>query len=192
MNQIILASTSPRRKELLEKFEIPFEIRASNIEEKIYPGETPEQIAMALAFEKAIDVYKNSSENDIIIAADTIVVKDKILGKPKNFEDAYQMLKILQDNIHYVITGIAVVQAHTYKKIINFEKTRVKIKKLSDNLIKKYIETKEVWDKAGSYAIQGKGSAIVEWIQGDYFNVVGLPISMLQNILSKHFQIELI
>lgn len=192
LNKIVLASSSPRRKEILEKFDLSFEIRSGDIKEKIHEGETPEQIAMALAFEKATVVAQDCGEGDIIIAADTIVAKNEILGKPKDYDDAFRMLKLLQDDIHYVITGIAVIQAHTCNKFVNYDKTKVKIKQLTDNLIKRYIDTGEVWDKAGSYAIQGKGAAIVEWIKGDYLNVVGLPICKLQEILSKHFRIELI
>ncbi|WZL75042.1 Maf family protein [Clostridiaceae bacterium 35-E11] len=192
MYNIILASASPRRKEILEKFNIPFEVKLGDIKETIHGGESAEQIAMALAFEKAIAVAQNCNHNDIIIAADTVVAKNEILGKPKNYEDAFRMLKLLQDDIHDVITGVAVVQAHTNNKFVSFDKTKVKIKQLTDNFIKRYIDTGEVWDKAGAYAIQGKGAVLVEWIQGDYFNVVGLPICKLQEILNKHFHIELI
>ncbi|HHY91315.1 MAG TPA: septum formation protein Maf [Clostridiales bacterium] len=192
MHSIILASASPRRKELLEIFNIPFQVREANIQEQIYTDETPEQIAMALAFEKAFAVSQSCNENAIVIAADTIVVKDQILGKPANWQESYRMLKMLQGDVHEVITGLAVIQAHTDNKVVSYEKTKVKLKKLSDMQIKKYIETGEGWDKAGSYAIQGKGSAIVEWIQGDYFNVVGLPISLLYDILCKYFQTSLI
>ncbi|QEK12308.1 septum formation protein Maf [Crassaminicella thermophila] len=192
MNKIILASGSPRRKEIFESFNVPFEIEIAHIEEKIHEDEKPEQIAMALAFEKVAAVEEKCNNGDIIIAADTIVVKNGILGKPKDYEDAFKMLKLLQNDIHYVITGFAIVQAHSYNKFVSYEKTKVKFKQLTDDFIKRYIDTGEVWDKAGSYAIQGKGAAIVEWIQGDYFNVVGLPISRIQSILSDHFDIEIV
>jgi septum formation protein len=192
MKKIILASSSPRRKEILEQFGITFEVRKGNIEEKINPEEKPEQIAMSLAFEKAIAVSKECEKGEIVIGADTIVVKNKILGKPQNFEEAFNMLKLLQDDIHYVITGVAVIETGTYNKFVSFEKTKVKMKPLTEEIIKRYIDTGEVWDKAGSYGIQGKGAALIEWIYGDYFNVVGLPISRLQSIFSKHFDFELI
>ncbi|MBF8984320.1 septum formation protein Maf [Lutibacter sp. B2] len=191
MYNIILASTSPRRKEILNNFEIPFKVKGSEIEEKMDDREMPEQIAMSLAFQKAIDVANKCNYEDIIIAADTIVVKDEVLGKPKNYEDAFKMLKALQNNIHFVITGFSIIQLSTNKKIVCYEKTKVKMKALDDEMIKKYINTGEVWDKAGAYAVQGKGAAIVEWIEGDYFNVVGLPISKLQNNLKKYFDIDL-
>lgn len=192
LDKIILASGSPRRKEILETFEIPFEVKLADIEEKVYDGESPEQIAMALAFEKAMAVSKNCNPGDIIIGADTIVVKNEILGKPKTYEDAFRMLKLLENDIHFVISGFAVVQANTYNKFVSFDKTKVKVKQLTDREIKRYIDTGEVWDKAGAYGIQGKGSSIVEWIEGNYFNVVGLPVSKLQSILSKYFHIELV
>ncbi|WP_279222257.1 Maf family protein [Anaerophilus nitritogenes] len=192
LNKIVLASSSPRRKEILNRFEIPFEVKVAQIEEKIHIGDTPKQVAMSLAFEKAIEVSKTCEVGDIVIAADTIVVKNHILGKPKNYDEAFRMLKNLQNNIHFVITGIAVIQAHTYNKFVAYDQTKVKMKELTDGIIKRYIDTGEVWDKAGAYGIQGKGSVLIEWIEGDYFNVVGLPIGKLQSILSTYFNIELI
>lgn len=192
MERIILASASPRRGEILQNFNISFEIMPSSIVEKIHEGEEAEQIAMALAFEKAMDIANQCKEGDIVIAADTVVVKGDILGKPKNYDDAFRMLKLLENDIHDVITGLAVVQAHTFNRIVAYEKTKVKMKPLTDEKINRYIESGEVWDKAGAYAIQGKGSAMIEWIEGDYFNVVGLPVNKLESILSKNFGIELI
>ncbi|MFZ5965935.1 MAG: Maf family protein [Bacillota bacterium] len=191
MGKIILASASPRRKEILQKFNIDFDIRASVINEIINSGEEPKQIVMSLAFQKALDVALSTASNDIVIAADTVVVKDEVFGKPKDFEDAFGMLKRLQGSYHDVITGLAVVQANTNCKHVTFEKTKVKIKQLTDEQIKRYIDTGEVWDKAGAYAIQGKGSALVESIESDYFNVVGLPICKLENILRRYFDIYL-
>lgn len=191
LGKIILASASPRRKEILQKFNIDFDIRASVINEIINSGEEPKQIVMSLAFQKALDVALSTASNDIVIAADTVVVKDEVFGKPKDFEDAFGMLKRLQGSYHDVITGLAVVQANTNCKHVTFEKTKVKIKQLTDEQIKRYIDTGEVWDKAGAYAIQGKGSALVESIESDYFNVVGLPICKLENILRRYFDIYL-
>lgn len=189
--KIVLASSSPRRREILENLGLNFVIMKSNIEEKIRCEELPEQIVMALALEKAVDISEKLDNHEIIIAADTIVYKDKVLGKPKSFDDAVNMLTSLQDDVHYVYSGLAVVENNTYKKFVTYERTMVKIKKLSRNKINKYIETDEVWDKAGSYAIQGFGGAIVEWINGDYFSVVGLPVSKLEDILSNHFNINI-
>ncbi|MDF2547038.1 MAG: maf [Anaerosolibacter sp.] len=192
MSKLILASGSPRRAEILKNFNIPFEVIPSTIEEKVHEGETPEQIVMALALEKAHDISNSCCKGDIIVAADTVVVKGDVLGKPQSYDEAYNMLAKLQDDVHEVITGLAVIQAGSLRKIVTFEKTTVKVKPLTDAKIRRYIDTGEVWDKAGSYAIQGIGSAIVEWIAGDYFNVVGLPINKLESILSNYFYIELL
>ncbi|MFT9495098.1 Maf family protein [Anaerosolibacter sp.] len=192
MSKLILASGSPRRAEILKNFNIPFEVIPSTIEEKVHEGETPEQIVMALALEKAHDISNSRCKGDIIVAADTVVVKGDVLGKPQSYDEAYNMLAKLQDDVHEVITGLAVIQAGSLRKIVTFEKTTVKFKPLTDAKIRRYIDTGEVWDKAGSYAIQGIGSAIVEWIAGDYFNVVGLPINKLESILSNYFNIELL
>lgn len=189
--KIILASSSPRRQEILKNLGLNFDIMKSKIEEKIRDEELPQHIVMALALEKAIDVSNMLDDDAIIIAADTIVYKDKVLGKPKSFDDAFSMLTSLQDDTHYVYTGLAIVENNTYKKYVTYEKTMVKIKKLSEEKIKRYIETGEVWDKAGSYAIQGFGSIIVQWIKGDYFNVVGLPVSKLEDILYNQFDLKI-
>lgn len=189
--KIILASASPRRREILENLGLKFSIIKSELEEKVRTDELPEHIVMALSLEKALDVSDSVDDNTIIIAADTVVYKNNVLGKPKSFSDAFNMLNSLQDDIHYVYTGLAVMEKGTYKKYVTFEKTLVKIKKLSKDRIEKYIETGEVWDKAGAYAIQGLGGTIVEWIKGDYFNVVGLPVSNLDNILLDYFNISI-
>ncbi|WP_432664227.1 Maf family protein [Wukongibacter baidiensis] len=190
--KLVLASSSPRRREILENLNLDFDIIKSDTPEKVKEGELPEHIVMALALEKALDVSKNLDSGTVVIAADTIVYKDKVLGKPGSYEEAYETLNALQNDVHYVYTGIAVIESDTHKKIVTYEKTKVKIKKLSDDRIKKYIDTGEVWDKAGSYGIQGFGATIVQWIEGDYFNVVGLPVAKLEEILFKHFDISVL
>jgi len=193
VKRIILASSSPRRKEILDSFGLKFEIISSSIEEKINEEEGPEEIVMALAFEKAIDVSEKIKDDAIIIAADTIVFyRDKILGKPINYLDAYKMLKALQGDFHYVYSGLAIVECNSNRKFITFEKTLVKFKELDGVKIEKYIKSGEAWDKAGAYAIQGLGGAFIEYIYGDYYNVVGLPVSKLDDILSKYFNKSLI
>lgn len=189
--KIILASASPRRRQILENLGLQFSIVKSDLEEKVRSDEQPEHIVMALALEKALDVSNSEDNNTIIIAADTVVYKNDVLGKPKSFDDAFNMLNILQDDVHYVYTGLAVIEKGTYKKYVTYEKTMVKIKKLSKAKIEKYIETGEVWDKAGAYAIQGLGGTIVQWIKGDYFSVVGLPVSKLDNILLDYFNVSI-
>jgi septum formation protein len=190
--RIILASSSPRRQEILKNLGLTFDVVKSDIDEKVREEELPEHIVMALALEKAIDVSNKIDSDAIIIAADTIVYKEKVLGKPKSFDDAYSMLTSLQDDIHHVYSGLAIIERGTYKKYVTYEKTMVKIKNLSDDKIKRYIDTGEVWDKAGAYAIQGLGSTIVEYIEGDYFNVVGLPVSKLEDILHNHFDLNIL
>lgn len=193
MKKIILASNSPRRREILGKFNIEIQVEKSCVEEIVRNHDTPEQVVMSLAFQKAEDVAKRINEKIIVIGADTVVVKDNlILGKPSDYKEAFHMLKSLSASYHKVITGVALIKANTFEKVVFYETTKVKMRNLSDKEIDDYIKTNEVWDKAGSYGIQSLGSALVESIEGDYFNVVGLPICKLGNILSKDFNINLI
>lgn len=193
MKKIVLASSSPRRKELLDKYNLSYKIISSNIDEATHIGETPEQITMALAYEKALDVANKLNDNEIIIAADTVVCFDNtILGKPKDYMEAFNILKSLSNRHHYVITGIAILKAKTDIKIIDYEKTKVFFRELTDNKIKKYLDTLEYKDKAGAYAIQGKGEVLVKGIEGSYSNVVGLPITKLEMLLEKHFDMSLL
>lgn len=193
MNTIVLASSSPRRKELLLKYDLKPIIEKSSIKETISPNETVEQIAMALAFEKANQVGGKYNQGEIIIGADTIVAYEgKVLGKPKGEEDAKNMLKSLSGREHEVITGISIIKSNSNLKIIDYEKTIVKFRKLTDRKIENYIKTKEYIDKAGAYGIQGVGGILVERINGCYFNVVGLPLYKLDILLEKHFDISLL
>ena len=188
---IILASASPRRKEILENTNIKFDIISSSIEELILGGESPCQMVMRLAFEKGIDIA-SKHKSDLVISADTIVVLDNnILGKPKDEEEARQMISNLSGRTHQVITGISLINLGKNKKIIDYVISNVKFKKLSKDDIVDYIKTKESLDKAGAYGIQGYGALLVEEIQGDYFNIVGLPISKLSDLLKIHFNINL-
>lgn len=193
MEKIILASSSPRRIEFLQKYNLNPVIVKAEIQEKTMEGERPEQIAMALAFEKASWVSNKFKDGEIIIGADTIVVfEDEILGKPKDEDDAFRMLKTLNGKEHRVITGICIIKANTNIKLIDFESTLVKFRKLTDEKILNYIHTNEPMDKAGAYGIQGFGQILVEKIDGCYSNVVGLPIGKLDNILNKYFNINML
>lgn len=193
MNTIVLASGSPRRRELLEKFNIETIIEKPIIEEKFHTNNRAENIAMALAFEKAYKISQNYNNGEIILGADTLVVcNGKILGKPESEKEAINMLKALSGKEHMVITGLAVLKAGTNLKIIDYEKTYVKFRKLDGNIIKSYIATGEYMDKAGSYGIQDIGSVLVEGIKGCYFNVIGLPLYRLDIILNEHFDINLL
>ena len=192
MKQMILASASPRRRELLQGLGVPFEVMSSDIEEKINTELSAPEIAKELAYQKAKDVSNKLDGDYIVIGADTIVEYNRILGKPKDADEAYQMLKLLSGKIHRVITGFAVIDCRTKKEIVDFEVTNVYFNHLSDEEINRYIETKEPMDKAGAYGIQGKASLVVSKIEGDYFNVVGLPIFKLGVVLRNHFDINLL
>lgn len=193
MGKIILASSSPRRKELLFKYNVQPLIVSSNISENININEKPEEVAMSLAYEKAYNVSKQFNNNEIVIGADTLVcLNNKILGKPKDEQEAFSMLKMLNSRRHFVITGLAIIKAGTNLKIIEYEKTAVTFRYLTDEKIKKYINTGEYSDKAGAYAIQGFGELFVEKIEGCYSNVVGLPVTKLDMILEKYFNVSLL
>jgi septum formation protein len=180
---IILASNSPRRKELLNQVGLPFLTDAADVDERILPGELPEAYAERVALEKAM-VVKRRTKDGIIIAADTVVVLgDAILGKPAGSLDAGHMLSMLSGKMHRVVTGLALVDAQKERKLTGHEVTRVWFRTLTAEQIASYVRTGEPLDKAGAYGIQGKGALLVERIEGCYFNVVGLPLSFLDKLL---------
>jgi septum formation protein len=189
---IILASASPRRKEILGNTNVKFSVIESKIDEVILDNEKPQATVMRLAFEKSLSVAKKNS-SDLIIGADTVVVVDgKILGKPKNMCEAEEMLNLLSNKTHQVITGISLINLEENKKVIDFEVSYVKFKDLSKEDIKNYLNTNEYLDKAGAYAVQGYGALLIDKIEGDYFNIVGLPISKLYDILKEEFKINIL
>lgn len=173
--KIILASASPRRRELLAQAGFEFEVITSDVDEVVDPRLTPEMLVMSLAKQKAQAVAVNY-EDCVVIGSDTVVVLDgRVLGKPRDEADAVSMLESLSGRTHEVYTGVCIAyggETHCF-----FECTRVKFCKLEAEQIKAYVETKEPMDKAGAYGIQGKGCVLVEGIEGDYFNVVGFPVS---------------
>ena len=181
----ILASASERRQELLNRIIDNFDIIISDFdEEKVKFNGNVEEYVIEVAEGKALDVLSRISEDSIIIAADTIVVNgDKILGKPKSEEDAYKMLKDLSGKVHRVYSAVVVVNSKTNKVKKECIFTEVKFKDLTNEEILKYISTKEPLDKAGAYGIQGIGGVFVERINGCYYNVVGLPLNLLNNII---------
>ena len=189
--EIILASNSPRRKELLSKFIDSFSIVSSCYEEKVDPKGDPIIEVMNAAFLKGMAIKDQTGQKSIIISADTIVYKNTILGKPVSSEHAKEMLESLSDSWHEVYTGIALIDTESDKKVVSYVKTAVKFKPLDSDLINWYINTKEPLDKAGAYGIQDLGALLVEQIQGDYFNVVGFPIAHLHDLLIKHFNYKL-
>ncbi len=181
MRNLILASQSPRRKELLEKCGYPFEVIVANIDETIDTNKTLEEAIKELAYKKAKKVFDEHNDS-IVIGSDTIVTIDnKVLGKPKDEEDAFKMLKMLSGKTHQVITGLAVLTQD--KSYLEVSVNDVTFYELSDEEIKKYISSKEPMDKAGSYAIQGIASRYIKNINGDYYAIVGLPVSTLYHIL---------
>lgn len=178
----ILASASPRRQELLGKVVEYFKIVVPDVDETI-ENKDVEKIPEILAKRKSSNVFENHNDS-IIIAADTIVVSDgKVLGKPKNREDAINMLKSLSNKTHEVITGCCVMSNEKEKSFSMI--TKVKFKDLSDQEIEEYVNTGEPLDKAGAYGYQGKGYFLVESICGDFYNVVGLPIAKLREVLKE-------
>ncbi|MGG3888706.1 Maf family protein [Metabacillus fastidiosus] len=173
--RLILASGSPRRRELLENLRIPFSVIVSEIEEIIDPNLSPAETVMSLALQKAEAVAENYRDV-YVMGADTVVVLDgQILGKPKDEADAIDMLKKLSGRAHDVFTGVALV--HGTENHLFYERTKVTFWDLSEQEIYKYAGTKEPLDKAGAYGIQGFGSLLVKEIHGDYFSVVGLPVA---------------
>lgn len=189
--EIILASASPRRKEILQNTKLKFEIQKSNIDEVVLENESPLNMVVRLAHEKAFDVAQKNREK-LVIGADTIVVlDDEVLGKPKDKNEAYQMIKKLSNKTHKVITGISLINLKQGIVVNDYVISLVTFKDLSEDSIKDYINTNESLDKAGAYGIQGYGALLVDNIQGDYFNIVGLPISKLSDLLKDHFDINL-
>ena len=189
--KVILASASPRRKEILQNTKLNFDIQKSDIEEVILENESPEEMVVRLAYEKAYDVAQKNKDK-LVIGADTIVALDnEVLGKPKDKEEAYQMIKKLSNKTHKVITGISLINISHGMVVNDYVVSLVTFKDLSEDSIKDYINTNESLDKAGAYGIQGYGALLVDNIQGDYFNIVGLPISKLSDLLKDHFDINL-
>lgn len=190
MEKIILASNSPRRREILGEF-IDLDIITKEINEIKDDSFSPWTTVMGLAFEKGIEVAKDN-ENLIVLSADTLVELDgKLLGKPKNREEAKIMIEALSGRSHNVYTGYAIFKLSENIKYVNYEKSSVKFYELSDLEIEKYLDTLEYKDKAGAYGIQGKGSLLVEEIRGDYFNIVGLPIGKINRDLIRLFNFNL-
>ena len=192
MNKIILASASPRRKELLRQIGIRYKVMPSTVEEQITKT-LPEDVVQELSYQKAVDVcsrLQEQGEDDFtVIGADTVVAfMNHIMGKPKDTEDACQMLNGLQGNVHQVYTGVTLCfkqkgmpsMFHTF-----YERTDVSMYPMTQDEIEAYVATGEPMDKAGAYAIQGKCAAYIERICGDYNNVVGLPIGRLYQELKK-------
>lgn len=191
MKSIILASASPRRKELLAQIGVEYEVIPSNTEE-IITSTIPHEIVMELAKQKAEDVVRKVNiSGKIVLGADTIVAyEDKVMGKPANEEEAFAMISMLENATHQVYTGVSLSYLDVNGKLVShvfYEKTDVVVYPMTTEEIWAYIKTKDCMDKAGSYGIQGAFAAYIEGIKGDYNNVVGLPIGRvyqeLKNVL---------
>ena len=187
--QIILASTSPRRSKILKEKGFKFDVYPVKVnEEEITQNYPPESAVKKIATTKTL-IAAEKIKNGIIIGADTIVVyNNKILGKPRDKSEAIDMLRLLSGKIHEVITAISVIEikdGEKYREYVECVKTKVKMKKLSEEEIRAYVATGEPMDKAGAYAIQGLGGIFIEWINGCYYNVMGLPIAKLYEMLKK-------
>jgi septum formation protein len=177
-DNLVLASASPRRREILEKLGFEFETVAADVDESEVPWDDPSRGTMLLAELKAVEAQLVRPRKTIV-AADTIVVCGaQRLGKPRNADDARSMLEILSGREHRVITGVALV-APPNRRIVEVEETKVRFRRLAPDEISVYVETGEPFDKAGSYAIQGHAAVFIEKIDGCYFNVVGLPVARL-------------
>lgn len=193
MYKIILASGSPRRRELLTAVGVPFEVRVSNVDEHVDGELAPDLFVEQLSLRKAADVARGCDSDALVIGADTVVLKDgAILGKPADADDARAMLARLSGDTHEVLTGLSVVRNADAKCVSVCERTSVRFCPLTDAQIDRYVATGEPLDKAGAYGIQGLGSLLVSGIEGDYFNVVGLPLCRLARVLDEEFGIQLL
>jgi len=189
--KIILASSSPRRQELLQNLGLEFEIHPSGVDETVDDGLKPSQMVELLAERKASDVARLYSKG-LVIGSDTIVVVgEQVLGKPADQQQAFQMISSLKGRSHHVYSGLAIIDAATGECKKGHIKTRVHMRDISDQEIHDYIMTQEPMDKAGAYAIQGLGSIFITGIEGDYFSVVGLPVQLLAHYL-KEFGVRIL
>ena len=180
--QIILASASPRRRELMGLYGVPFTIRAADIDETMDPGKPPFDEVARVSRCKALAVSREPE--DVVVAADTIVVcQGEVLGKPRDKKDAARMLRLLSGSTHQVMTGCTVLQgsrAETFTQV-----TQLHFRPLSEKEIHRYIATGEPMDKAGAYGIQGGAALFVERLDGDYYNVMGLPVCRLWQMIAQ-------
>jgi septum formation protein len=188
---LILASASPRRQEMLDSAGIEFEVLPSRVEEKFLEGESPEEHVTRLARDKAMDIAGKNTDR-WVLAADTIVVIDgKVMGKPRDRQEAEEMLRTLSEREHRVITGYCLLHPSSRKRREGRVVTRVRFKALSPGEIRWYLDTGEPFDKAGGYAIQGKAAFMVKEIEGSYTNVVGLPLTEVVEALQDLGAVDL-
>jgi len=191
MQQIILASGSPRRKEVLEKLGLPFNIVPSDYEEDMTLPLSPTKLAEHLSAGKARTVSKKNPEALIIGADSFVVFNDKLLGKPKTKQEAHEMLQTLSGKENDIITGVTIIDGKTDIEKSFHEITKVFMKELSSETINAYIETGESMDKAGAYALQELGALLIDHVEGNFFNAMGLPLARLAEEL-KQFGVKVL
>ncbi|HYY97169.1 MAG TPA: Maf family protein [Pyrinomonadaceae bacterium] len=182
MRPLILASSSPRRSEILTAVGWPFEARPAHIDETRREGEAPEAFVSRLAREKAERVAAERLFGLVLGADTTVVVDGHILEKPRDEEDARRMLRLMSERWHEVLTGVALVSAESGRAATGLERTRVRFAAMTDEEVAWHVETGDVLDKAGAYAIQGRAALFIEAIEGDYWNVVGLPVRLVYEL----------
>ena len=186
---IILASKSPRRKEMLEHLGLTPTVIVSNADENVSESLSPERFVEEVSLRKAEAVRPLCKDSDLIIASDTVVVcEGKILGKPHGEKEALEMLSLLSDTTHRVISGLAVI--FNGKTVLSHETTEVTFRKIEESEALAYVKTGEPYDKAGAYGIQDRASVFTERISGDYLNVVGLPVFRLFSLLKSEYGID--
>lgn len=185
MPRIVLASRSPARKTLLHTLGLDFETMPSDVLERSIKASSPRALVRRRALLKAKDVASRS-KSGIVIAADTVIVlNSNVLGKPMDSAEAREMLMQMSGKVHRVKTGLCVMNIESGELVLKSVTTKVKFRRLREDAVEKYVRTGEALGKAGAYAIQGRGAALVEWVRGCFYNVAGLPISALVGILEK-------
>jgi septum formation protein len=185
VSKIVLASTSPRRADLLKQIGVEFELASGNVQERPHPDEAPADYITRLARAKVIAVARERGAG-LIIGADTVVVLDgQLLGKPQDEAEAERMLRSLSGRWHAVMTGVALFDVATGQEVADFDKTLVRFARLSNQEIEWYVKTGEPMDKAGAYGIQGLGGLFVDEIAGNYYNVVGLPLPLVYRLARR-------
>ena len=189
--RVILASTSPRRLELLKTLNIPFEVKSMHVEEKIDENKNHYEECMRLAYEKAKAVFDNTNDDVIVIGSDTIVSMNKrIYGKPKDYQDAFHMLKEFSNKEHEVISSLCLLirKNNQIYQELTYDKCKVYVSELTLDEINDWIMNNDVYTKAGAYAIQEGFGKFIEKIEGDYFSIVGFPIHKVYCLLKKYYQ----
>lgn len=186
MKKLILASSSPRRAELMKQIGLNFEIKVSSVDEALLPGLRPPELVERLAESKAAAVARELNDG-IVIGADTVVVwREQVLGKPLSEAEAFDMLSKLQGGVHEVFTGVALIDARSGKVLVSHEKTRVFFRAVEEAEISRYVASGEPFDKAGAYGVQGLAAIFIRRLEGCYTNVVGLPLARL-SVMLKDF-----